>query len=229
MPAVHATWGLRTTTCHALPRPFPAGSCRPCAARLSGRLPRAPARRAAGLGIARVARARLLHHRHARPSLWSTQTNSGSIRAREGENGHYRFGLRDLGVCGCVPGEGAGDRQSSQKARSRVRSGGLTVATHAWAKWMQQMAASGARGAPSSLGIRRRPLGLGEGVSEVGGGIAAFGRPGGGERRPGALPRGLGWGGEGRSLRGAGRGRGRRDCGRLIVAVGAAVAGVAGG
>ena len=142
---------------------------------------------------------------------------------------NYRFGLRDLGVCGCVPGEGAGDRQSSQKARSRVRSGGLTVATHAWAKWMQQMAASRARGAPSSLGIRRRPLGLGEGVSEVGGGIAAFGRPGGGERRSGALPRGLGWGGEGRSLRGAGRGRGRRDCGRLIVAVGAAVAGVAGG
>ena len=42
-----------------------------------------------------------------------------------------RFGLRDLGVCGGVPGRAAGESQRSRNARSRVKAAGCTVTPHA--------------------------------------------------------------------------------------------------
>ena len=118
-------------------------------------------------------------------------------------------------MCRGVPGEGAGESQRRQNARSLVRAAGCSVTPRVWARWMQKDAASSARQPPSGFPVRRRPLGLGEGVREVGSWIAACGRPGGGESRPGALLRGLGWRSDIRPLRTAQRGRGRRESGQL--------------
>ena len=83
--AAHAIWRLQAATCHALPPPIRTGSGLPCASRPSGRLPGVQVLRAAGRGLARVARARLWLNRRPQPSLRTAQKRMGSIRAREGE------------------------------------------------------------------------------------------------------------------------------------------------